>query len=216
MEIQKIQDPFKIILIGDTGVGKTNLVTRYTKNSFNETTKPTIGVEFYTKKISITDSNSKIENTLQIWDTAGQERFRGMAGSYYRRALGVILVYDITSRKSFENLDKWLDEVKAYGGVNMEIALVGNKNDLVEQREVKIEEGIIFSKKNNLFFYETSALKNEDLKVEEMFNEMAVRINKNKKNNSFEEELGNKGFNIKERNSEEVQPALKKKKNRCC
>ncbi len=133
---QKI-NPFKLIIIGDSGVGKTNIINKYCKNDFSEQTKPTIGVEFYSKNLIINQKDpekAKIKICLQIWDTAGQERFRGIASSYYRRALGVILVYDIFNKKSFLNLEKWLEEIYLYSIKDVEIVLLGNKLDLVKLR----------------------------------------------------------------------------------
>ena len=97
--------PQKIILIGDTGVGKTNIVSRFIEHKFLDSQKPTIGVEFYQKNIKLTKENQRVVDVLlQIWDTAGQERFRGLVSSYYRNASGIIIVYDVTKRKSFENV----------------------------------------------------------------------------------------------------------------
>lgn len=101
---------YKIVLIGDSAVGKSNILSRFTKNEFNAESKTTIGVEFATKNVTMDSKKVK----LQVWDTAGQERFRSMASAYYRGALGALLVYDITRRNTFENLDKWVKELKNY------------------------------------------------------------------------------------------------------
>ena len=103
---------FKIVLVGDSGVGKTNLLTRFSKNEFNLESRATIGVEFATRTIT-TENNDVIK--AQIWDTAGQDRYRAIASSYYRGAMGALLVYDITKTKSFENIDKWLVELREHG-----------------------------------------------------------------------------------------------------
>jgi GTPase SAR1 family protein len=100
---------YKIILLGDSGVGKSNLLLRFSKNQYCERTKPTVGVEFATKVVQI-EGNRLIR--AQIWDTAGQERYRLIASTYYRRAMGALLVYDVTNRKSFDNIIKWLEEVR--------------------------------------------------------------------------------------------------------
>ena len=220
MEKAKIQDPYKIILIGDTGVGKTNIVTRYTKNKFSTTLKPTIGVEFYTKLQNFkTLKNKQKQKTLQIWDTAGQERFRGMAGSYYRRALGVLLVYDITNKKSFENLPKWLKEIKAYTNPKTEISLIGNKCDLVKEREVRREEAIFFCEKFGIVFWEVSALCDRDGGVVEVFEDVARRIEQGGLGSGG----GEKGFGVRERKREGeggfgdgVREKEKRKKSKCC
>jgi small GTP-binding protein len=113
---------------------------------------------------------------LQIWDTAGQERFRGIASSYYRLCLGVIIVYDVTNRESFNNLDFWFDEVLSYADEHVEIVLLGNKSDLVARREVTIEEGIDYARKRNIPFYETSALDNKNGQIQQVFQELCQRV----------------------------------------
>lgn len=113
---------------------------------------------------------------LQIWDTAGQERFRGIASSYYRLCLGVVVVYDISNKESFSNLDEWFDEVLTYADENVEIVLVGNKSDLVAQREVLVEEGVDFARKRSIPFYETSAYDNSNQQIDVMFQELCQRI----------------------------------------
>ena len=123
----------KIVLVGDSGVGKSNIISRYTKNEFNYESKTTIGVEFATK--ALVQENKTIK--VQIWDTAGQERYRSMASAYYRGAMGALLVYDITRASSFENLDKWLKELKNYGNEDIVCLMVGNKSDLKQYRSLK-------------------------------------------------------------------------------
>lgn len=113
---------------------------------------------------------------MQIWDTAGQERFRGIASSYYRLCLGVVVVYDLSNRESFVNLEEWFDEVLTYADENVEIVLVGNKLDLVAEREVLVEEGVDFARKRNIPFYETSAFDNSNGQIEVMFQELCQRI----------------------------------------
>ena len=163
-------DIYKIVIIGDSGVGKTNVITKYVSNSFEEVSRPTIGVEFFQKDIIFKFEKEKAETVrLQIWDTAGQERFRGMASSYYRKAYGVLLVYDVTNRESYLGLDKWLDEINAYADQAVEVILIGNKDDLVSEREVSTEEGENYSKKNKLTFYETSAKLNQGKILEKVF-----------------------------------------------
>jgi len=128
---------YKLVVVGDTSTGKTNLIQRYVNNKFSESSLPTIGVEFHSKNIKIQPNNGEEQNIqVQIWDTAGQERFRGIAGSYYRHSSGILLVYDITLRQSFDNLGKWLSEIKKYAEQDAFIYVIGNKKDLVEDREV--------------------------------------------------------------------------------
>ena len=121
-----------------------------------------------------TDMQKKVR--LQIWDTAGQERFRGIASSYYRLCLGVIIVYDVTNRDSFNNLDFWFDEVLSYADEHVEIVLLGNKCDLVAEREVTIEEGVDYARKRSIPFYETSALDNKNNKIQTIFQELCQRV----------------------------------------
>nr|CAA98182.1 RAB11F [Lotus japonicus] len=161
---------FKAVLIGDSGVGKSNLISRFAKDEFRLDSKPTIGVEFAYRNIKVRDKLIK----AQIWDTAGQERFRAITSSYYRGALGPMLVYDITRRPTFMNVIKWLHELREFGNEDMVVVLVANKSDLVQSREVEKEEGEEFAEIEGLCFMETSALQN--LNVEEAFLEMITKI----------------------------------------
>ncbi len=122
---------FKIVLIGDSAVGKSQLLLRYTKNQFKNKAASTIGMEFATQQVII-DENTSVR--AQIWDTAGQERYRAITNAYYRQAIGVLLVYDITKRVSFENLERWLTEVREHADSKIQIILVGNKSDLQNNR----------------------------------------------------------------------------------
>jgi len=132
----------KLIIVGDSGVGKTNILTRFTKNVFNHENKTTIGVEFASKVIKIQDHILK----LQIWDTAGQERFKSLTVAYYKGSRGAIIVFDVTKRESFENVINWLNDIKKNGDKETIIILVGNKNDM-EEREVSFEEAKSFSER---------------------------------------------------------------------
>ena len=160
---------FKVVLIGDSGVGKSNLLMRYTKGDFNIESKTTIGVEFATKTIK-TQSNNVIK--AQIWDTAGQERYRAITNAYYRGAVGALLVYDVTSMKSFMHVSDWLKELKQFADTNIVILLVGNKTDLKDKREVKKEEAAAYADTHHLAFIETSALdcSNVDLAFDRIIN----------------------------------------------
>jgi len=128
---------FKVVLLGDSGVGKSNILSRYLKNEFSYDTKTTVGVEFGAKSIEIEDFKIK----AQIWDTAGQERYKSITNAYYKGAKGALLVYDITNKKTFENISKWVPELKNSGDKDVTIILVGNKIDLEEERQVSTEEG---------------------------------------------------------------------------
>ena len=145
---------YKIVLIGDSGVGKSNILTRFTKNEFNFKSTSTIGVEFSTRTVQVQSKRIK----AQVWDTAGQERFRAITSAFYRGAVGALLVYDITKYESFVSVEKWLKELKEHGDNKMVIMLVGNKNDLKHLRAVPLEEAKAFSEKQGLSFIETSAL----------------------------------------------------------
>ena len=153
---------FKIVLVGDSGVGKTNLLTRFSKNEFNLESRATIGVEFATRTIT-TESGDVIK--AQIWDTAGQDRYRAIASSYYRGAMGALLVYDITKTKSFENIEKWLQELREHGQPNMALMLIGNKTDLAKMREVKTEDAANFAEKEQMAILETSALDSTNVNI---------------------------------------------------
>merc|ERR1712086_298338 len=145
---------FKVVLIGESGVGKSNLLTRFTRNEFNRESKSTIGVEFATNTIQVDKKTIK----AQIWDTAGQERYRAITSAYYRGAVGALLVYDITKESTFEAVKTmWLEELKQHADDNIIIMLVGNKKDLGHLRAVTTEEGRNFAEKNQLSFIETSA-----------------------------------------------------------
>jgi len=155
METESYDFIFKIVLLGDSGVGKSQLVNRFTKNEFNADSKATIGVEFATRTVRIEDKKLV---KAQIWDTAGQERYRSLASSYYRGAVGALLCYDITDKSTFNNIPVWLKEVEDNAEKDCLIMLVGNKMDLDERRSVQVRDGRSFARKNGLAFIETSAL----------------------------------------------------------
>lgn len=161
---------FKIVLIGDSGVGKSNLLLRFTKNEFNLESKTTIGVEFATKNIRIEGQLVK----AQVWDTAGQERYRAITSAYYRGAVGALVVYDVTKRTSYENVEKWLQELREHADSNIVVMLVGNKIDLRNLRTVQTEEGSRLSKERSLAFIETSAL--DFTNVEQAFERILTEI----------------------------------------
>ncbi|CDR94338.1 Rab2, putative [Babesia bigemina] len=174
---------FKYIIIGDTGVGKSCLLLRFTDKRFKPDHDLTIGVEFGTRLINVRGDNIK----LQIWDTAGQESFRSITRSYYRGAAGALLVFDISRRSTFEHLTKWLEEVKDHGSPTMTIVLIGNKTD-VNNREVEYDEGKAFADENNLIYMETSA--KGDYNVEEAFLTTASLIYDNVMRGMFDIESG--------------------------
>ncbi|EPS69801.1 hypothetical protein M569_04963, partial [Genlisea aurea] len=150
----KVDYVFKIVLIGDSAVGKSQLLSRYTKNEFLLDSRATIGVEFQTRTLSIDHKTVK----AQIWDTAGQERYRAVTTAYYRGALGAMLVYDITKRQSFDHVPRWLEELRSSADKHIAVMLIGNKSDLENLRQVSLEDAKDFAQRENLFFMETSAL----------------------------------------------------------
>nr|GLL45491.1 ras-related protein YPT3 [Ipomoea trifida] len=161
---------FKLVLIGDSGVGKSNLLSRFTKNEFNLESKSTIGVEFATKSLNIGGKVIK----AQIWDTAGQERYRAITSAYYRGAVGALLVYDVTRHVTFENVTRWLKELRDHTDPNIVVMLIGNKSDLRHLVAVPTEEGKNFAEREALYFMETSAL--EATNVENAFTEVLTQI----------------------------------------
>ena len=180
---------YKIILVGDSGVGKTCLLSMYVKGECGPTI-PTIAVEFCTKEIELAD-NYKVK--VQLWDTAGQERFKSLAMTYYRKAYGILLLFDVTKRTSFISCKNYLEEVRMNSDKNCVIYLVGNKIDLENQRQISYDEANIFAKKEKIKYIETSAIKN--MRVEEVFSSLLDNIYEIKKeenkNKTFLEE-GNK------------------------
>lgn len=144
---------FKYIIVGDSGVGKSCLLIQFTDDRFENMHDITIGVEFGSKIINIKNDIIK----LQIWDTAGQESFRSITRSYYRGAVGAIIVFDITKRESFEHIQEWINDIYKYSGTQTTSILVGNKNDLEDQRMVTKDEAHILAKENGLIYIETSA-----------------------------------------------------------
>ena len=153
---------YKVVLIGDSGVGKSNLLWRYTQNRFASDSKATLGVEFASKSVQVGER----EVLAQIWDTAGQERYRSITKAYYKEAVGALIIYDITKQSSFKNVEKWLKELNDHAECRMAVGLIGNKCDLKQIRAVKAEEAEAYARQNGIaaslpvgmMFLETSAL----------------------------------------------------------
>ena len=164
---------FKLILIGDSSVGKSNILLKYLKNEFEQNSKATVGVEFGTKNVKI--NNKKIK--IQIWDTAGQERYRSITSAYYKGAKGAFIVYDITRKNTFDNLDKWITDLKSNGDKNISIVIIGNKSDLEDKRVVPKELGIKKSEEFKTAFMETSALNGNN--INKAFDELIGQIYEN-------------------------------------
>ncbi|KAL0396545.1 UNVERIFIED_CONTAM: Ras-related protein Rab11D [Sesamum calycinum] len=165
---QKIDYVFKVVLIGDSAVGKSQILSRFARNEFSLDSKATIGVEFQTRTLVIQHKSVK----AQIWTPLGKRAiphilYRAVTSAYYRGAVGAMLVYDITKRPTFDHIPRWLDELRAHADKNIVIILIGNKTDLGDQRAVPTEDAKEFAQKEGLFFLETSAL--EATNVEEAF-----------------------------------------------
>jgi len=161
---------FKLLLIGDSGVGKSCLLLRFADDTYTESYITTIGVDFKIRTVEIDTKTIK----LQIWDTAGQERFRTITSSYYRGAHGIIVVYDVTDAESFNNVKQWLHEIDRYASENVNKLLVGNKSDLVAKRAVTFEQGQEFANSLGIEFVETSAKNSTN--VEKAFMVMSSQI----------------------------------------
>jgi len=161
---------FKLLIIGDSGVGKSCLLLRFADDTFMESYISTIGVDF---KIRTVEIQGKVVK-LQIWDTAGQERFRTITSSYYRGAHGIVVVYDITDRESFNNVRQWLQEVDRYASENVSKLLVGNKSDMDNKREVPYESAKEYADQLGMTFIEASAKSSKN--VEQVFITMATEI----------------------------------------
>jgi len=163
---------FKLVLLGDTSVGKSSIVIRFVKGQFSEYQESTIGAAFLTQTVPLNDSQVKFE----IWDTAGQERYHSLAPMYYRGASAAIIVFDITSMESFHRAQQWVKELQRQGSPDVVIAIAGNKVDREDEREVSTNEAKNYAENNNLLFFETSAKTN--VNVRELFLAIAKKLPK--------------------------------------
>ena len=170
MNMTDVDYIFKVLIIGDSSVGKSNILLRFSDNIFHETFLPTIGVDFKIRNVTVDNKNIK----LNIWDTAGQERFKTITSAYYKGSHGVMLVYDVTDRDSFNNISNWISETRKYAGPGIVKMLVGNKCDLTEGRKVSYKEGAEFAEKENMMFFETSA--KAKINIEETFMELTKKM----------------------------------------
>jgi Ras-related protein Rab-8A len=160
----------KLLMIGDSGVGKTCLLLRYANDSFSPTFITTIGIDFKIKNVDIDGTRIK----LQIWDTAGQERFRTITTSYFRGAQGILLVYDVTDRRSFESIRNWVSQIQQHADVHVNKILVGNKCDMLDEKVVSTEEGQKLAAEFGMPFWETSA--KTDVNVDQSFHALAAAV----------------------------------------
>jgi small GTP-binding protein len=182
---------FKIIVLGDCAVGKSNILSKYSKNIFNKLSKSTIGVELITKFFKYEDKIIKVN----ILDTAGQERFTSMITTYYKGAKGALLVYDITRKNTFDNIDNWLRELIAINSNKISVSLIGNKSDLSLLRQVSKEKAQEKAKKYGIKFYETSALDSTNIKhaFEDLIKDIYIKT----KNNFYtDNNKNNYGFGL--------------------
>ena len=203
----------KYVIIGDSGVGKSNILLQYINGKFNEDFKATVGVEFGAKNIEI---NGRIYR-IQIWDTAGQENFRSIARAYYKNSICACIVYDITSRNSFNSVQSWIDDCTKQTPRNILLLLIGNKNDLNDKREVQYEEGEEFAKKKNMIFLETSAKTGNN--IDNIFGRSVKQIDQNILDNKYD--LDNENCGIRKGLRTEsfvlsVEKSKEKKKKKCC
>uniref|UniRef100_A0AAZ3Q511 Ras-related protein Rab-11A n=1 Tax=Oncorhynchus tshawytscha TaxID=74940 RepID=A0AAZ3Q511_ONCTS len=200
----------QLVLIGDSGVGKSNLLSRFTRNEFNLESKSTIGVEFATRSIQVDGKTVK----AQIWDTAGQERYRAITSAYYRGAVGALLVYDIAKHLTYENVERWLKELRDHADSNIVIMLVGNKSDLRHLRAVPTDEARTFAEKNGLSFLETSAL--DSTNVETSFQTILTEIYRIVSQKQMSDRRDNDMSPSNNVVNIQVQPTENKPKMQCC
>ncbi|RVE71800.1 hypothetical protein OJAV_G00055670 [Oryzias javanicus] len=191
---------FKLLLIGDSGVGKTCLLFRFSEDSFNTTFISTIGIDFKIRTIELDGKRVK----LQIWDTAGQERFRTITTAYYRGAMGIMLVYDICNEKSFDNIKNWIRNIEEHASSDVEKMILGNKCDMTDRRQVSKDRGEKLAIDYRVKFLETSA--KSSLNVEEAFYTMARDIlhNLNSKTGDSSGEGSGKPVKITDKKSKRI------------
>lgn len=176
---RKFDYSLKIVVVGDSGVGKTCFLIRYVQDNFEEDTQPTLGVEFLSKIVQ--SETHRIQ--LQLWDTAGQEVFRSVTKGYYRGSAGALIIFDLTNRDSFTNVERWLRDVKDVA-LDVVPVLIGNKSDLVDKRQIKTEEAQAFADLHDMEYFETSAKIDESVskaveacvaKIEEKINKTSIK-----------------------------------------
>ena len=203
----------KYVIIGDSGVGKSNILLKYINNTFSEEFKATVGVEFGAKNLQV---NGRVYR-IQIWDTAGQENFRSIARAYYKNSVCACIVYDITNRNSFNSIQSWIDDCTKQTPKTILYILIGNKNDLKDRREVQYEEGAEFAKQRNMIFLETSAKTGNN--INSIFDKTVNQIDKNIIDNIYD--LSNENCGIRQGIRAgsfvlSVEQTKKKKKRKCC
>ena len=200
---------FKILLIGDSGVGKTSVILRYTKNVFHEEFLNSIGVDFKSKDLNIDGRKVK----LQIWDTAGQERFRTITTSYYRGAHAIVIVFDLTKRETYEHVQKWMNDINRFAKENVLKLIIGNKSDLTNEIKVSYEEVRALASQMKATYFSVSAKKNEN--INEFF-EAATKIFLIKNNFYIEENKAIKLNKNEYKNKDKNKYKKENKKNDNC
>lgn len=207
---------FKIVLLGDSGVGKSNLLARFARDEFYSNSKSTIGVEFQTQKMVVKGKEVK----AQIWDTAGQERFRAVTSAYYRGAVGALVVYDVNRRQTFDSVGRWLNELHTHCDMNVITILVGNKTDLKDAREVSTTDGKSLAESQSLFFMETSALDSSNVNaafqtiVKEIYNVLSKKVMQSQELKK-DPSIGSKKTVVLDANPDEEKEELAQKSG-CC
>jgi len=196
--LMKEKYKFKIIIVGDSGVGKTNLVKRFTQNSFNLNSQATVGVEFFSNQYFINDKLFKVE----IWDTAGQERYKSITAAYYKGASGAIIVYDVTNKATFNNIERWYNEIKEFALKDIQIMLVGNKTDLEEKRVISTEMSQDKAADLIVPVMETSALNASNVKeafhlmIKQIYNVIIGNLNDKEENLNMNNEYNTIDYGI--------------------
>ncbi len=206
----------KYVIIGDSGVGKSNILLRFINDTFSEEFKSTVGVEFAAKNILINKNMYRV----QVWDTAGQETFRSISRAYYKNSVCACVVYDISNYSTFESIQSWIEDCKIQSSKSILLILIGNKADLNDDRQVTYEEGEQFAKRNNMIFLESSAKTGYNIK--EIFHKSVKQIDQNILDNKYDLENESCGIRVGEGrssftiNGDDIVSNKKKKKKKCC
>ena len=195
---EEFDEKIKLMVLGDSSVGKSSILSKYCKNEFMSKYITTIGIDFQIKYLNI--NNKRIK--LQIWDTAGQERYRVVTKNYFNTSNGFVIIYDITSRESFNNINNWMEQIESIVGDRVKCIIFGNKNDLVSERKVQKEEGEELAKRYNCSFFETSA--KEGNNIEEGFKSITLEIIEKLKNSKVKKDNGTTILKSKKINKKKI------------